>query len=94
MDAQRKRRLLAALEGQLYRWSRGGDAAHYRRRVTDLVERLHALPSDPLDEPFPRRLAVLLVQLARVQSEAALLVELLMLARIDCVLWQGRIASR
>lgn len=94
MDARRKRRLLAALEGQLYRWSRGGGGVQYRRRVGELVARLQSIPSEPLDGPFPRRLASRLSQLAHSRSESNAQVELLMLARIDCVLWQGRIALR
>lgn len=92
MDANRKRRLLAALEGQLERWRRARDDKQGRRRVQVLLQELQRGPQLPGDDGFPRRVAS---RLARVSTttNAMEFSASLTLARMDCLLWQVSLAN-
>lgn len=89
MDAYRKkRRLLAALEGQLARWVGNGDPATCRDRVMALVKRLQQDTELPDDRDYPRRLAKALAALPGLRNNRVAFDAALTLARVDCLLWQ------
>lgn len=89
MDAYRKkRRLLAAIEGQLARWEDHGDPATCRDRVMALVKRLQQGTALPDDRDYPRRVAKALAALPGLHGDKTAFTATLTLARVDCLLWQ------
>lgn len=93
MELRSKRRVLAALEGQLYRWAVAREPARSRKRVAVLLRRLQQQPRDARDRPYAQRVASQVAELLRQRPRAELLRAYLTLLRVDCMLWQVALAS-
>lgn len=92
MDANSKRRRLAALEGQLSRWHGGKEPRLSHRRVLAEAKALRALPGTRSDGDLPRRIATGLARLAGLKAGSWAFGCTATLLRMDCILWQKRLS--
>ena len=92
MEANRKRRLLAALEGQLERWRRQPKDESRRQRVLVLLKQLQAQEGESGDGDYPRRVARRLAGLTALRGDALAFSASVTLVRMDCLLWQVSLA--